>query len=138
MIINLEINIGKKKEVVIKREKGKKKKKETGIMTGKKIAMDIIVPIILMIEIEKGIKIAIEIGIKIKIGILEVISIQDIKILNLVTVLHQNIEQKVEQFLLQIQILNLLNIIIKANQNQDLIQARKKKTLKKIKISPKI
>ena len=138
MIINQEINIEKKKEVVIKREKEIKKRKETGIMTGKKIIMVIIVPIILMIEIEKGIKIAIEIGIKIKIGILEVISIQDTKTQNLVIVLHQNIEKKVDQFLLQIQILNLLSIIIKVNQNQDLIQAKKKKTHKKIKISPRI
>ena len=111
-------------------------------MIGKKIVMGIIVPIILMTEIEIGIKIATEIGIKIKIGILEAINIRDIKIQNLVIVLHQNIEKKVDQFLLRIQIqnLNLLRIIMKENQNQDLIQARKKKTQKKIKVKilPKI
>ena len=75
-------------------------------------------------------KVEIEIGIEI---IIEVKNIQDIKI-NQVIVLLQSIDKKVDQ--VHLQILILLNIVL--NQNQGLIQVKKKKILQKTKIFLKV
>ena len=103
-------------------------------MKERKTAMDTIVPAILMIEIEIG-NLTDVTEIETETEIIEVINIQDTKIQNRVIVHLQNIDIKVDLFLLLlIHILDLPKTIIKVNQNQNLIQAKKKKAHKKIKI----
>ena len=113
MIINQEINIGRKKEVEIK--KGKESGKKRDIHTTA-------IPDVPMKEIETGIEIVRGTEIEKEIeNIVEVISIQNIKIQNLVIVALRNIKVK-EANQVHLRILTQIpRIILNLNQNQILI-----------------